>query len=93
MKKLLIILVFFVLNSSLAVAQCAMCRGSVESNMSSGRDVIANGLNGGILYLFAFPYLIVAFIGYMWYKNSKKAQLERLIIQARVQEAMKNQGY
>ena len=92
MKKLLIILIFFILSSSLSMAQCAMCRGSVETNMSTGRNVIGNGLNGGILYLFAFPYLIVGVIAYMWYRNSKKAQLQKVMVQNRVREALKNSG-
>ncbi|MEZ4901405.1 MAG: hypothetical protein R2822_06405 [Spirosomataceae bacterium] len=71
------------------MAQCAMCKGAVETNMSTGRNVIGNGINAGIAYLFAFPYLIVGIIAFLWYRNSKKALQERLAIQARVREAMK----
>ena len=92
MRKTLFIFILFILNSSLSIAQCAMCRGSVETNMSTGRNVIGNGLNGGILYLFAFPYLIVGVIAYMWYRSSKKAQLQKVMVQNRVREAMKNSG-
>ncbi len=88
MKKLALILLFFILNSSLSFAQCAMCRGSVETNMSTGRNVIGNGLNGGILYLFAFPYIIVGVIAFMWYRNSKKLHAQRITVQKRVREAL-----
>lgn len=56
-------------------AQCAMCRATVESSSQSGG--IGSGLNTGILYLMALPYIIIAFIGYFWYKNSKKQKARR----------------
>lgn len=49
-----------------------MCRATVENNVNNGEAGIANGLNFGILYLFATPYLMAAIIGYLWYRNSKK---------------------
>ncbi|MDN3602286.1 hypothetical protein QWZ00_04045 [Belliella kenyensis] len=55
-----------------SMAQCAMCRASVENNVSNGETTIGAGLNTGILYLFTMPYLIAAVIGYFWYKNAKK---------------------
>ena len=53
-------------------AQCAMCRASVENNVSNGDTSIGAGLNSGILYLFVMPYLLAAVIGYLWYKSAKK---------------------
>lgn len=90
MKKILLIVGFWLFAHGVSLAQCAMCRGSVESNMSTGRNVIANGLNGGILYLFVFPYLAVAVVGYLWYRNSKKLRAERIAVQTRVRQAMQN---
>ncbi|MGK7397827.1 MAG: hypothetical protein ACNS62_24860 [Candidatus Cyclobacteriaceae bacterium M3_2C_046] len=53
-------------------AQCAMCRATVENNVSNGDDLgIASSLNFGILYLFFTPYIVIAVIGYFWYKSSK----------------------
>lgn len=69
-------------------AQCAMCRGSVESSMGNGRNNVGVGLNTGIVYLFVMPYLLVAVIGYLWYRNSKKLQAERQFVTARVQQAL-----
>jgi len=54
------------------LAQCAMCRATLENNVSNGEVGIAAGLNMGILYLFAMPYLVVSFIAYMWYRKSKE---------------------
>ncbi|EIM76624.1 hypothetical protein A3SI_09173 [Nitritalea halalkaliphila LW7] len=39
-------------------AQCAMCRATVENNVSNGDTSVGAGLNAGILYLFSMPYLI-----------------------------------
>jgi hypothetical protein len=87
MKAATMIVVVLLINSSVSLAQCAMCRGSVETNMSTGSNVIGNGINAGIAYLFMFPYLAVGLIGYLWYRNSKKILAERIILQRRVKEA------
>jgi len=55
-------------------AQCAMCRSTLENNFSNGNPGIGAGINTGILYLLAMPYLAVGVIGYLWYKSSKNAQ-------------------
>ena len=92
MKKFLVIcgfvIVFFVLTIPSTMAQCAMCRGSVESSMGNGRNNVGVGLNTGIVYLFLMPYLLVAAIGYMLYRSSKKAQQEREFVTSRVQQAL-----
>ena len=71
MKKTVIILFFMLAGFSSAMAQCAMCRATLENNVSNGNIGIAEGINVGILYLFFAPYLAVAVIGYLWYKTSK----------------------
>lgn len=53
-------------------AQCAMCRASVENNVSNGDTSIGAGLNLGIMYLFTMPYLIAMVLGFFWYRNAKK---------------------
>ncbi|RNI31669.1 hypothetical protein [Rufibacter latericius] len=53
-------------------AQCAMCTASVESSNNESGDSIANGLNKGILYLMAIPYVIAGCVGFFWYKYSRK---------------------
>jgi len=56
-------------------AQCATCASAVESNNKSG-STITNGLNGGILYLLAAPYLIAGAAGYIWYKKYRRKNIE-----------------
>ena len=45
-------------------AQCAMCKSVVESNLENG-DTIGSGLNDGILYLMAMPYISLALITFL----------------------------
>jgi len=53
-------------------AQCAMCTASVQSSSNESGDSIANGLNKGILYLMAVPYVIASCVGFFWYRYSKR---------------------
>ena len=52
-------------------AQCAQCAATVATNAKSG-DKTANGLNKGILFLLAAPYLAVGAVGYIWYKKYRR---------------------
>ncbi len=52
-------------------AQCPMCRMSAESNLKNG-GTDGKGLNAGILYMLATPYLLVGAIGLYWYRNRRK---------------------
>lgn len=52
-------------------AQCAMCTTAVESNNKSG-STTTKGLNNGIIYLLAAPYLAVAAVGLIWYKKYRR---------------------
>lgn len=49
-------------------AQCAMCRAVVEQ----GGEEIAEGINSGIVYLMAFPYIVVAVASYLLYRNWRR---------------------
>jgi hypothetical protein len=64
--------IFTLINTAQSLAQCAMCRASVESTVSEGNIGLASKLNTGILYLFVAPYLLVAIVGYLWYKKSRE---------------------
>jgi len=55
-------------------AQCAMCQATVASNIDNGGEV-GKGLNSGIMYLLAAPYLAIAGIGYLWYKKYRKKNI------------------
>lgn len=56
-------------------AQCALCRSSVESNRSDEKlSKFGNGLNRGILFLMAVPYVLVGTVGFLWYRSNRKKQ-------------------
>lgn len=70
-KSAFLTIIFIIVSSVQSWSQCAMCRATVENNLSNGDIGIGAGLNFGILYLFVMPYLAVAIVGYFWYRNSK----------------------
>ncbi len=80
MKLKLFLLTFLFLGLQVSSwAQCAMCRASVENNVSNGETTIGAGLNTGILYLFVMPYLLAAVIGLLWYRAAKKRKAKLAI--------------
>ena len=77
-KFLLVLFVCTLLAGALvqkANAQCAMCTTAVESNAKNG-NTTTNGLNNGIMYLLAAPYLAVAAIAYIWYKKYRRKNVD-----------------
>lgn len=64
------LLVIIPLFSSTASAQCAMCKAVVET----GDNSMAEGLNGGIMYLMAFPYILVGVLVYFLIRQRKKSK-------------------
>ena len=49
-------LLFIIFTTDLVYSQCSMCRAVLESEEG---QVTAKGINNGILYLMAIPYLLV----------------------------------
>ncbi len=64
--------IFIITGVGKILAQCAMCRASVETNVNEDGIGFAAKLNTGILYLFVMPYILAIIIGYLWYKKSKE---------------------
>jgi hypothetical protein len=69
--KLWIKIVFFfivlLLTDLVTFAQCSIC----SKTASQMGEEAGRGLNGGILYLAAAPFLILSYIGYRWWKNNQ----------------------
>ncbi|MDD3004729.1 hypothetical protein [Flavobacterium sp.] len=57
--------------TSTSNAQCAMCRAVLETEEGG---VKAEAVNDGIVYLMAFPYILVGVIGYIVYRSRKNVQ-------------------
>ncbi|MBD0778284.1 hypothetical protein HPE56_10805 [Maribacter sp. ANRC-HE7] len=67
-KLILLLILVFLMVPQNSEAQCAMCRAVLESegNMSA-----AEGINNGIVYLMAIPYILVAGVFYFVYRKMK----------------------
>lgn len=69
MKNKIISLFFvFICLPIISFGQCAMCRAVLESEEGKGT---AEGINNGIVYLMAIPYILVGVLFYFVYKKMK----------------------
>ena len=90
MKRIFVFLIIgFLFMSVESIGQCAMCRATVQSNLSEGRGVIGTGLNFGILYLLTTPYILVAAMIFLWFKVGKKELKEKQDLAKRLSEIYK----
>ena len=77
MKRILKVVLFCVVFGLIVTkprqvkAQCAQCAATVESNAKTGATT-TKGLNKGILFLLAAPYLAVSTAGFVWYKKYRR---------------------
>ena len=67
-RTVFILLLILFLLPQVSEAQCAMCRAVLESE---GNNSIAEGVNNGIVYLMAIPYILIAVLIYFIYKKMK----------------------
>ncbi len=82
MKRLLIrwimlVVVVFWHTASL-LAQCPMCKAAAESNLKEGGKH-ALGLNAGILYLAAVPYLLIGLLGWWWWRKNRHTHSDEVV--------------
>ena len=66
-KKNIGVLFFFLMISSAVTSQCAMCKAVLEN----GDQSMAEGVNNGITYLMAFPYILIGGLVYVLYRYKK----------------------
>ncbi len=73
-SKVVVFAFAFCLLSFVTNAQCAMCRASLQNEANKAA---AEGVNDGIVYLMAIPYILVAGVFYAVYrlKQKKKEQV------------------
>lgn len=69
MNKKIFFLLFSLLFFLRTNAQCAMCRAVLESGEDQSA---AEGINDGIVFLMAVPYILVASIGFIIYRKYNK---------------------
>ena len=66
--RLVILFLILLLVPEIAEAQCAMCRAALESEADNSQ---AEGINNGIVYLMAIPYILVAGLFFFIYKKMR----------------------
>lgn len=76
MKRTFIFILFTLFSVLKTNAQCAMCRAVLESEESQSA---AEGINDGIVFLMAVPYILAAAIGYMIYRTYFKSEKTKKI--------------
>lgn len=69
MKKIVLTLVLLFVVVWDSTSQCSMCRAVLESEQDTGQ---AEAINDGIVYLMAFPYILVFGVLYFVYRSLKK---------------------
>ena len=50
-------------------AQCAMCKAVAEDGASQANGGVASGLNKGILYIMAVPYVLILTAGLVFFRK------------------------
>jgi len=76
-KKAIFILFILALTFTVSLnvqAQCSMCTINAEQGVKNGNTQTA-GLNTGVLYLLAIPYLMALIVGVVWYKKYRKKNI------------------
>ncbi len=53
-------------------AQCTLCKTNVEASRSEKDGYDISGLNKGILYMMAAPYVMGGLVGLFWYRNVRR---------------------
>ena len=69
LKFSLLIFFFFIFSADVVYGQCSMCRAVLQSEEG---QATAKGINNGILYLMAIPYLLVGIVGWKVFQILKK---------------------
>ncbi|MCC3157352.1 hypothetical protein LJ737_08880 [Hymenobacter sp. 15J16-1T3B] len=78
MKKSLIALLpllfalLLVLSPRPSLAQCTLCKTNVEASRTEQDGYDISGLNKGILYMMAAPYIMGGLVGFFWYRNVRR---------------------
>ena len=70
-KEFYILFILLNLFSLSIKAQCAMCKAAVEANIEGG-GTKGTGINEGILYLMAMPYIAMLIFGIFYTIQKRK---------------------
>ncbi len=74
----IIIFLFLIIISLDGMGQCVTCKSALESDLNNSENSIARGINDGILYLMAIPYILLIATVFIVYnlrkRNNKEAK-------------------
>ena len=73
MNKINLIFFLLILVTAKLNAQCAMCKAVVETHLKDG-GCTGVGLNQGILYVMAMPYIALLLFGIFYYLQKRNKQ-------------------
>jgi hypothetical protein len=74
-QKFILLILVFTMYTAYSFAQgCAVCRQAAASE--GGNGSVAKGLNTGILFLMAIPYLVIMTGAYFFFKKSIDAKIK-----------------
>lgn len=74
MTRIFVLILFSLAGFMSALAQCPMCKASVESSQSVGAKSVGMGLNAGILMLLVSVYIIIFGVGIFWFRKFRRNQ-------------------
>lgn len=74
-KYLLSLFVLLLFRGAEVFAQCSQCKQAAAATDENGNLVVGTGLNFGILYLLAMPFVFAAVIGGVWFYKTRQAKL------------------
>lgn len=67
-KKIILLIILLAILPQFSEAQCAMCRAVLESEENAS---VAEGVNNGIVYLMAIPYILVGGLFFFIYRKMR----------------------
>jgi hypothetical protein len=71
--RIKLVLFLLLISSASSYSQCAMCRAVLESGADTS---VAEGINNGIVYLMALPYVLVAGVFYAVYRKMRSDRVK-----------------
>lgn len=78
-KKLIYIVSFIFILSFISLdadAQCAMCKAVAESATDEHGNHSAGGINTGIIYMMGVPYMLLALLGWVFFRERIKSFIQ-----------------
>ena len=66
-------------NAQSLYAQCTQCKSAAAAKDEAGNLYVGEGLNFGILYLLALPFILIAVVGGFWLYRNYQLKRNRLV--------------